>query len=484
MHKRFVINLISRAVLIVCVFMSAPLGWALYDDPHSRETKAFLLSIVLGTVIPGLFLWIFRIKKENFKKINAKDCLAIVGLTWIFISLFGALPFYLSGAMPHFTDAFFEVTSGFTTTGASILTDVEILPRGVLFWRSFANWLGGIGIVVLYISIFPSLGIPAFQMYEAEASGPTTERLAPQLKEMARKLCGVYVFLTLLEIVFLMFGGMSLFDSLCHAFGTIATGGFSTRNASLGAYNAYLQWVVIVFMFLGAANFGLIYQAFRGKSLNLLKDEEFRTYFFTIIILIFFSAGVLFLSGTSADPLREAAFGVMTIASTTGFATADYNFWPPVLQFILFAMMFAGGCGGSTAGGLKLVRVIVAAKALGRHVVQAVFPNAVLPVRFNGKALEDKLVMGVFSFIASYVFLFLVGSALLLLTNQCDLVTATSAAIACLSNVGPGFGAVGSMTNFAWISVPGKWVLSFLMLAGRLELYALLVLFVPSTWKK
>ena len=484
MHKRLVINIIARVILIACCFMLVPLAWAVYDNPRSQETKAFLATIMLGAAAASVTLWIFRLKKENFKKISAKDCLAIVGLSWIFLSLVGALPFYFSGFFKHYTDAFFEVVSGFTTTGASILTDVEILPRGILFWRSFANWLGGIGIIVLYISIFPALGIPAFQMYEAEASGPTTERLAPQLKETAQRLWGTYVLLTLCEIVFLMLGGMPFFDSLCHSFGTIATGGFSTKNVSIAAYSPYIQWVVIVFMFLGATNFALVYQTFRGKPQSLFRDEEFRWHLGGTIALVLFFALLLSGSRLSVDPVRDGAFQIVTITTTTGFATADYIFWPSVLQFILFVLMFVGGCGGSTAGGMKLVRVIVAGKTLGRYVVQAVFPNAVLPLRFNGKALDDKLVQGILSFLVSFICLFVAGSLLMLLTNDCDIVTAMSAAIACLSNVGPGLGAVGPMTNYAWISVPGKWVLSFLMLAGRLELYAVLVLFLPSVWKK
>lgn len=484
MHKRFVINIVSRVVLIACFCMLAPLGWALCDDPHSRETQSFILSIVLGTAIAGSFLWAFRIKKENFRKINAKDCLAVVGVSWIFLSLFGALPFYLSGAFKNYTDAFFEVTSGFTTTGASILTDVEILPRGVLFWRQFTNWLGGMGIVVLYIALFPALGISAFQLYEAEASGPTTERLAPQIKETAKKLWGVYFFLTLAQCILLVIGGMPLFDSLCHTFATVATGGFSTKNASIGAYNAYIQWVIIIFMFLGATNFILIYKAFRGQAVSAFRDEEFRWYLGIILVSILFFTLILSLFAISAHPLRDAAFQVMTITTTTGFATADYDLWPPVLKFALFILIFIGGCGGSTAGGMKMIRVLLAWKTAVRYVFQAVFPNAILPVRFNGKAIEDKLVMGVLAFVVIYVLLFITGALTLVATEGCDFVTAMTAVVACMSTTGPGLVKVGPMQNYAWISVPGKWLLSFLMLAGRLELYAMLILFVPSTWKK
>ena len=484
MHKRFVINIVSRVVLISCFCMLAPLGWALYDDPHSRETMAFFLTIFPGAVFACALLWIFPLKKEYSRKIGAKDCLAIVGLSWVLLMLFGALPLYLAGVVPHYTDAVFEITSGFTTTGASIFSDVEVLPRGILFWRSLTTWLGGAGIVVLYIALLPAVGIHTFQLYEAEAAGLSTERIAPQIRETAKKLLGVYLFLSLGELAALVICGMPGFDALCHTFATIATAGFSTKNASIGAYGPPVQWVVTLFMFLGGVNFVLFYQAMKGKPLNFFKDEEFRMYFFMMVILAPFFAWVLLVFDASAAPLREAAFQVASIATSTGFVTADFDRWPSVLKFILMLLIFVGGCGGSTAGGLKVVRALLSVKIVARNTLQAVFPNAVLPVKFNGKALEDKMVTAVLSFFSLYLLMFFGGALLLIMTDGTDIVTAMTAAIACLSNVGPGLGAVGPMTNFGWISVPGKWVLSFLMLAGRLEFYALLILFVPATWKK
>ena len=484
MHKRFIVNIIFRVILLASVCMLAPLGWALHEDPRSLETKAFLETIALGFFAAGLFLWIFRVQKEYVRKISAKDCLAIVGLSWVLLMLFGALPLYLAGVVPHYTDAVFEITSGFTTTGSSIFSDVEALPRGILFWRSFTNWLGGAGIVVLYIALLPSLGIHTFQLYEAETAGLSTERIAPQIKETAKKLLGVYLFLSLCEAVLLMICGMPLFDSLCHTFATLATAGFSTKNASIGAYGAPIQWVVTVFMFLGGVNFVLFYRAFKGKSLNFFKDEEFRTYFFMITILILFFAGVLFLSSASLSPLRDAAFQVTTIATSTGFVTADFDRWPSVLKFILMLLMFVGACGGSTAGGLKVIRALLLVKIVARNTLQAVFPNAVLPVKFNSKALEDKMVLGVLSFFALYLLMFFAGTLILIMTDGTDIVTAMTATVTSMSNCGPGLGQVGPTQNYGWISVPGKWLLSFLMLAGRLEFYALLVLFVPSAWKR
>ena len=484
MHKRFVINIVSRVVLISCFCMLAPLGWALYDDPHSLETMAFFLTIFPGAVFACALLWIFPLKKEYSRKIGAKDCLAIVGLSWVLLMLFGALPLYLAGVVPHYTDAVFEITSGFTTTGASIFSDVEVLPRGILFWRSLTTWLGGAGIVVLYIALLPAVGIHTFQLYEAEAAGLSTERIAPQIRETAKKLLGVYLFLSLCELAALVICGMPGFDAICHTFATIATAGFSTKNASIGAYGPPVQWVVTLFMFLGGVNFVLFYQAFKGKPLIFFKDEEFRTYFFMITILMLFFAWALSLSSASMSPLRDGAFQVATIATSTGFVTADFDRWPSVLKFILMLLMFVGACGGSTAGGLKVIRALLSVKIVARGALQAVFPNAVLPVKFNGKALGDKMVLGVLSFFALYLLMFFAGTLILIMTDGTDIVTAMTATVTSMSNCGPGLGQVGPTKNYGWISVPGKWVLSFLMLAGRLEFYALLILFVPATWKK
>ena len=265
MHKRFVVNIVSRICLIVCFVMGAPLAWAVYDSPGSRESKAFLISIAIGISIATACLLIFRVNKEDYQRINAKDGLAIVGLSWIFLSLLGALPLFLSGVVATYTDAFFEIVSGLTTTGATIFVDVESLPRGILFWRSLTHWLGGMGIIVLYVALLPALGTNAFQLYKAEAPGITAERIEPQIKETAKNLWGIYFLFTFLEVLLLVLGDMPMFDALCHTFGTIATGGFSTKNASIGVYSPYIQWVIIFFMFLAGTNFVLHYQVLKGK---------------------------------------------------------------------------------------------------------------------------------------------------------------------------------------------------------------------------
>lgn len=484
MHKRFVANIISRMLLLVCLSMLFPLAWAVYDDPHSEETRAFIITIVSGMVIFSVFLLLFRIQKEDYNKINAKDGLAIVGLSWICLSLWGAMPLYLSHVVSTYTDAFFEITSGFTTTGASIFADVESLPRGILFWRALTQWLGGVGIVVLFIAILPALRINTVQLYQAETSGIAFEKLEPRIKETAKNLWIIYLILTVAEVILLVAGKMPLFDALCHTFTTVATGGFSTKNLSIGVYDVYIQWVVIIFMFLGGINFALHYEAMHGKLRTYFKDEEFRFYFYLMLILIAIAALVLANKGLTESPLRDAAFSFVSIFSSTGFATADYDRWPDSLRFLLLMGMVTGACAGSTSGGLKMIRLYLTGKLACVSLIQSSYPNAVIPLRYNGQSLGNKIVLGVVTYFVIYVHIWLGGAILFAFLEACDIPTAIGAVAACLSNVGPGLNKVGAVQNYAWLSIPGKWLLTFVMLVGRLELYAILLLFVPSTWKK
>jgi len=484
MHKKIVFSVVARILFVVSAVMLVPLGWAFYDNPASPEVRAFLITILVGSLISLLPRIVLRIKKEDFNNLNAKDGLAIVGLSWIVLSLLGALPLYLTQGVPTYTDAFFETVSGFTTTGATVLTDVESYSRGILFWRSLTHWLGGMGIIVLYLALLPALGQNAFQLYKAEAPGITAERIQPRIKETAKILWLVYFLLSALETGLLMLGGMSLFEALCHTFGTMATGGFSTRNASIGAFSPYIQWVVIVFMFLAGSNFMLHYQALCGNLRAYTKSEEFRSYFSLIAILVIFFSLALRTEILGGGVLRKAAFQVVSILTTTGYVTADFDAWPPILGFLLVTVMFIGGCGGSTGGGMKVARVFIALKVAVRSVIQAVLPNAVIPVRYDQRPLDNRIIMQVMSYFVIYIFLFFIGTILFAFLEKCDIVTALSAAIATLSNIGPGLGLIGATKNYAWISTPGKWLLSFLMLAGRLELYSILILFSPPTWKK
>jgi trk system potassium uptake protein TrkH len=417
---------------------------------------------------------------------GAKDGLAIVGLSWIAVSLLGSLPFYLSGVTPTFTDAFFETVSGFTTTGATILTWVEGQPRGVLFWRSLTHWLGGMGIIVLSVALLPAIGRGAYALYRAEAPGPTAERVRPRMKETAKTLWTVYFILSAVETLLLLAGGMPFYDALCHTFGTMATGGFSTKNVSIMAYGSYIQWVIVVFMFLAGCNFILHYQGLRGQVKSYWRSEEFRVYLSIILVLVPLFSVILALHGEgfSEPTVRQSAFQVVSILTTTGYTTADFNLWPAFLKISLVCLMFVGGCAGSTGGGMKVVRVYIALKAAFKSILQAILPNAIMPLKVDSKPVSDTYVVRAAAYFIIYVFLFVLGTAVMTVTENTDLVTAFAASVACLSNIGPGLGQVGAAENYAWISPMGKWFLSFLMLAGRLELYSILILFVPDTWRK
>ncbi|HOY09039.1 MAG TPA: TrkH family potassium uptake protein [Candidatus Omnitrophota bacterium] len=484
MHKEFVINIIARLLLLVSAFMLAPLAWAIHDDPHSREVFAFLTTIGTGFLFSVWALGAVRLRKSNYEQITIKDEFFVVGLSWIFLSLWGALPLLLGRVVPSYTDAVFEIVSGFTTTGASIFKNVEILPRGILFWRSLTNWLGGLGVVALFVALFPSIGVTSKRLYNFEASGLEDNTLEGQVRKTATFLWLIYTFFTVLATVLLYGNGMPIFDSLCHAFGTIATGGFSTKNASLGAYGPAIQWITIFIMIIGGMNFSLYLSLLSGKSKKFFQNEEMRLY-----LLLLGSASVLcyFLlcvQDGAVESARTVIFQVTSIMTTTGFATTDYSLWPPAAHAVLLMLMFIGGCIGSTAGGLKVVRFLLLLKKSFWSVSQALYPHGIKCVRFNGVGLSEDMIQSVLEYFTIYCGLFVAGIILLLGFESCDLITAVSASISALSSIGPGLGMVGPAQNYAWLSIPSKWTLIFLMLAGRLELYAILVLFIPATWRK
>ena len=415
----------------------------------------------------------------------ARDGFAVVSLAWLLLSAFGAVPFVLSGDIPSYIDAFFETVSGFTTTGSTILTAVEPLTRAGLFWRSFTHWVGGMGVLVFVMAVLPMSGGQGMHLMRAEVPGPSVGKLVSRMGDTAKILYGIYAALTLVLIALLMAGGMDLFDACIHAFGTAGTGGFSSRNLSVGAYDsAYFDILITVFMLVFSVNFNLYYFLLSRRLRDVLRSEELR--WFLLIVCgaaVVIALNVMPLYGSFGLSLRHAFFQVSSIISTTGYATVDFNLWPTFSKTVLLLLMFVGGCAGSTAGGLKLGRVMILTKAVAADAKKMLHPKAVPSVRFEGKPLADRTVRGAYQYIAVYVLV--LGTALLLLSlDGHGVETTITAVITCLNNVGPGLDVVGPMGSFASFSPAAKVLLSFVMLLGRLEIFPMLLLFAPSIWKR
>jgi trk system potassium uptake protein TrkH len=446
-------------------------------------TGSFLFSALTTASCGGVMFHFCRSKKE----LSLREGFAVVSFGWALFALFGALPYIFSGAIPSPLDAVFETMSGFTTTGSTILTDIEALPKSLLFWRALTHWLGGMGIIVLSLAILPMLGVGGMQLFKAEVPGPTADRLKPRIQDTAKLLWGVYLLLTAVEILLLMIGGMDFFDALCHSFATLATGGFSTRNASVAAYNsAYIDGVIVIFMFLAGVNFTLHLQALRGKLGDFFHNEELRFYTWITVSAIVLVMIFNLTSGTYAGlatNLRYSAFQVVSILTTTGFGTADYELWPVVTQYVLVMLMFIGGCAGSTGGGMKVARVLLLLKHAQVQIFRLIHPRAVRLVKLGKRPVDNEVLAGVLGFFALYIGIFLIASLLLAISGM-DLVSGGAAVVACLSNIGPGLGSVGPIDNFAHVPAFGKAVLIVCMLMGRLELFTVLVLFFPSFWRK
>ncbi|MEA4881529.1 MAG: potassium transporter TrkG [Synergistaceae bacterium] len=483
MHFRLVSKVLSLLAAIISLSMTWPLIWALSDGSGDRQ--AFLLSIGIGLLLSGLLYLGGR--KSDYDDLGIQDGFAVVTLSWVIASVVGALPYYLYGTVPTFTDAFFEAISGFTTTGASVITVIEANPRGILFWRDLTHWLGGMGIIVLSLAILPFIGVGGMQLYKAEVPGPIPEKMTPRIQQTALYLWGVYVLLSAVQTALLFFGGMNLFESLTHTFGTMATGGFSPLNKSVGQYNSpYFDWVITLFMFLAGANFVLHYRFLLGRFGAFFRDEEFRVYTGIVLFSTATVTAVLLLSdtyGTFAEALRYGAFQVVSIITTTGFVTADYELWPAYTQFLLLLLMFVGACAGSTGGGIKNLRLMVLARHIRAEIGTILHPRAVLHVRVGGKVVGRDIIASVTSFFVLYIAVF-TGGTLFMTALDLDLLTSMSAVAATLGNIGPGLGAVGPMDNYSAIPSAGKWMLSLFMLMGRLELYTVVLLFVPETWRR
>ncbi len=480
MNLRAVLHIIADLIVFEGLSLLLPVVVALtYGD---GDAGAILLSAVICLISGGLLAMVTRNKSE----LKLREGFAIVVFGWTALTFFGALPFVVSGAIPSYTDAFFETMSGFSTTGATILRDIEAMPHGLLFWRSMTHWLGGMGIVVLSLAILPLLGVGGMQLYKAEVPGPTKDRLSPRIAETAKILWGVYLLLSAVETGLLMLGGLSLFDALCHTFGSMATGGFSTKNASIAHYNSlYIELVIILFMFLAGVNFSLHYRFLRGKRDAYHMDHEFRFYLFFTLASILLVAIILFFSRSSGigASLRSAAFQVVSIMTTTGFGSDDFELWHPAGQLIMIFLMFIGGCAGSTGGSIKTIRIMLVLKHGITEVKKLLHPNAFIPVRLGGRVVPADVVTNILAFFIIYILIFVAGSVCMALLGL-DTISAFSSVAATLGNVGPGLGMVGPMDNYAQVPMIGKWLLSLLMLLGRLELYTVIVIFRPDFWKK
>jgi len=446
------------------------------------DVNSFLYSIGITAVSGGILFLLGRKSSNNIAK---RDGYIIVTLTWIVFSLFGSLPFMMGGFIPSFTNAFFETMSGFTTTGSSILTDIEALPHGILFWRSMTQWLGGMGIIVLSLAILPALGIGGMQLFVAEVPGPTPDKLHPRIKQTAKRLWGIYVLFTVLETILLYIGKMPLFDAVCHSFTTMATGGYSTKQASIAFFTSpYIQYVITIFMFLAGTNFTLSYLALNGKLKKAWANEEFRWYgFFVLFFTAIITLGLMRNTNTGFEhSFRESLFQVVSIITTTGYATADYLKWPAIMTVFLFSLFFFGGSAGSTGGSIKIVRIVLLLKNSWYELRRLIHPNAVIPVRFNQRTVSDQIMLNVLAFFMIYVLVFF-GSVVVYTFIEPDLSSAIGAVATSLGNIGPGLGNVGPAENFYHVPAFGKWFLSFLMLLGRLELFTILILFTPSFWR-
>jgi len=481
---RYTLYVISAIVVSVGLTMLMPLGFSIYygDGGTLPLVKAMVVTLVAGAAV------LLATRKNEAATMSHREGMAVVALGWAAAGFFGALPFCFSGQFASVTDCVFESFSGFTTTGASILHghQIEALPKGLLMWRSLTHWLGGMGIIVLSLAILPFLGLGGMQLYKAEVPGPTPDKLKPRIKDTAMTLWKVYVLFSLAETILLMLGGMDLFDGLCHTFGTMATGGFSTKGASIGHFDSvYIDVVIIVFMLIAGINFTLHYQMLRGRPLVMYKDPEFR--FFAGVFLVFTAFATASTFGevfdTLGQALRYSSFQVASILTTTGYGTHDYELWPALPQALLLFLMFLGGSAGSTGGGMKCMRIMLLMKNSYRELYKLVHPRAVTKLKLGGRIVSDDVMSGVWGYFVIFLGLYILSSFMVAATGV-DVLTSFAAVIAAMGNIGPGLGAVGPAENYAMIPAAAKWILAFDMVLGRLEIYTVIILFVPEFWRK
>jgi len=495
LNTKIIYRFLGITAILNGLFMFLAVPFSIFND---EPEKWGILNAGIITVFIGVILYFAN--KPTSTNIQKKEGYLIVTLGWLILSFTGMLPYLLSGAIPSVTNAFFETISGYSTTGSSILTNIDNMPKGILFWRSATHWIGGMGIIVLTIAILPLLGIGGMQLFMAEAPGPSADKLHPRITDTAKRLYLIYVLLTLLEFLLLKFAGMTWFDAINHAMATMSTGGFSTKGDSIAFYNGkpLIQYIIITFMFVAGTNFVLTYFALKGKIQKVFKSEEFKYYLFGIlsisaiiaIIIIFFQDPNL--ESTLAHPkvlgetesaIRHSLFMVTSVVTTTGFVSADFTMWNFFATGIFFALFFTGGSAGSTSGGVKVVRHIVMLKNSFLEFKKALHPNAIIPVRYDGQTVHKNIVFNILSFFIIYMLIFIMSSVALTLFGL-DFMSALGAAASSLGNIGPAIGSVSPVDNFNHLTSAAKWFCSFLMLIGRLELFTVLILFTPFFWRK
>lgn len=478
MNRKMVFNTIGKILLVEAGLLLLPLIVSvIYHESAAAQayTKTIIIAVIVGLPIALLC------RAENHT-IYAKEGFTIVALSWLALSVIGALPLYLSREVPSYIDSLFEITSGFTTTGATNIPDVEALSHGILFWRSFTHWIGGMGVLVFIMAIVQNVSDRSIHLMKAEMPGPTVGKLLPRVKSTAKILYLIYIALTLLEILFLLFGGMSFFESVVHSFGTAGTGGFGIKNSSLGEYSPYIQWVITVFMLLFGVNFNLYYLVLIRHFRTVLKSTELWVYAGIVVSAVISIGFTIYpIYNSVSDSLRHSAFQVAGIITTTGYTTANFDLWPGIAKGILFALMFLGGCAGSTAGGLKLSRAVILFKMMRRELKHMLHPRAVSSVKFEGKSVSEQIQKSIGIYFFLYMAIILL-TFLLISFEPFDITTNFSAAVSCFNNVGPAFG--DAWSGYAIYSPFSKLVLSFAMLLGRLEIYPLLIALAPSTWLK
>ncbi|MDL2263941.1 TrkH family potassium uptake protein [Synergistaceae bacterium OttesenSCG-928-I11] len=479
-----VVRFLGFLMIVISLWMICPFVYAVSNA--GEDTVPFALSIGIG-IFSGAVLY-FLGRGVDMSKMRAREAMASVALSWIAASAVSGLPYFFHGSAPTYADAFFEAMSGFTTTGSTILQDIDAVPRGLLLWRGLTHWLGGMGIIVLTLTMMPILGVGGFNLFTAEVPGVVHEKITPRVRQTAVILWLIYIGLTLIQTIILLLGGMGIFDAITHAMGTISTGGFSPHDESMAYFdNAFYDWVVTFFMFISGANFVLHYQAIRGRSLrSFFRDPEFAFYFLCVLSLSLLTSLGLYMSGTSESIhqcLRHGAFQVTSLITTTGFVTTNYEIWPFFSQSLLFVCLFLGGCAGSTSGGIKQIRLLILFRHAARQLTRILNPRAVLPLRIGKKAMDLDAISSTLAFFGLYLLVFVVGIFGITLFEP-DFFTAISGVAATLGNVGPGFGTLGAAGNFASQAAGAKWIYSFLMLCGRLELYTVLILFSRPYWNE